>query len=347
MICVDCGKEVEAVIHGSCAACFAKTTELMQVPEVVKLEICASCGARHVGAHWMDQEPDAPEEWVREEAVHEAIRIHEQVQGPLLELEETQKDERTFHVSVSMTGHVEEVPVAAAGRLQLRRTKGVCDRCSRIAGGYYAAIIQLRATERDVSAKELAKAHQLVAGDLTRQLDQGNRFAFLAKGGPIHGGWDYYIGDIDAARNVSRMLKDRLGAQVTETAKLVGRKEGEDVYRVTFLVRIHLFSSGDFALHKGRPIAVTAVHSRKVAALDLESHLRTRIAPDALHRLGGEEMIEEAVLVSRGPDGAQVMDPQTYKTVDLLVPDDWVEEPEVAVIRHEERLYWVPRPNKS
>ena len=167
MICVDCGKESEGLIQGSCAACFADRTPLMHVPEMVHLELCANCQARHVGAHWHDVEPDTPEEWLREEAVQEACGVHHEVDEVQLTVAERQLDERTFAFEVEMTGQVQDVPVTAQASCQLRRIRGVCDRCSRIAGGYYAAIIQLRATERDVTAPELERAHELIAAELT------------------------------------------------------------------------------------------------------------------------------------------------------------------------------------
>lgn len=343
MICVDCGAESEGLIQGSCAACFAQQTPLLHVPDVVQLELCANCQARHVGAHWHDVEPDTPEEWLRAQAVEEACGVHHEVESVEVAVAERQLDERTFAFEIQMTGHVQDVPVHAEAAAQLRRIRGVCDRCSRIAGGYYAAIIQLRATERDVTAHELDRAHELVATELNRALDAGNRFAFIAKGGPMHGGWDYYVGDIDAARNVSRILKERLSAQVSETAKLVGRREGEDVYRVTFLVRIRRFSPGDIAIKDHRPYAVMQVHPKSMQVLDLETHRRTRMHEDDAKRLGGLELREDAVLVSQDDAGVQVMDPKSYQTVTLLVPEALAPEADsVAVVRYEERLYWAP-----
>jgi len=351
MICVDCGADVEHLIGGSCPSCFTSKTPLLDVPEVIDLELCSHCGAKRVGSHWHDVPPDAPEEWVREEVVLQSLGVHAEVQNPMLSSVETPQDERHFVHEVTLRGRVEEAPVEAGGKTLLRRARGICDRCSRIAGGYYAAIIQLRATDRDVTAKELERAHRLVAEDLSRQLDGGNRFSFISKEGAMHGGWDYYIGDIDAARNVCRTLKGRLAATIHESAKLVGRREGEDVYRVTFLVRIRLFAPGDYARQGDRLFAVTAVHPKSLQVLDLETHQRTRAHESDLQRLGGAELVEEATLVTRDASGAQVVDPQTYRTVDVLVPDDWSADM-VPVIRFEERLFWVPvdleaAPNKS
>lgn len=343
MLCVECGSEVERLIGGSCPACFVSVTPLLTVPDVVQVELCAHCGARKVGAHWHDP-GEAPEDWVRDAAVRASVGVHDRVEDAVLRTDERQLDERTFAYDVHLRGTVDGVPLDESAKLQLRRTKAVCDRCSRMAGGYYAAIIQLRATGRDVREDELERAHRIVATDLERQLDAGNRFAFLSKDGPIHGGHDYYIGDIDGARNVARLLKDRLGASLHETAKLVGRREGEDVHRVTFLVRVHELSPGDIVEYEQRPYAVMAVHTAgKVAVLDLESHRRDRVNADRLKRLGGPELLTDAVRVSSDESGVQVLDPVSFRTETVLVPPGEPVGETVPVLRYEERLLWAPR----
>ncbi len=342
MMCVECGAEHPALIDGACAACFAAKQPLLVVPEVVQVELCAHCGARHVGAHWHDVPPEDPEIWILEESVREQLQVHQEVVVDGVDIELQEKDNKTFAMSVAIHGAVQDVPIEATGSGLLRRTRGVCNRCSRVAGGAYAAIIQLRASERDMTDAELRIGHKVVQQELDRQLEGGNRFAYLAKSGALHGGFDYYIGDIEAARNVSRRLKARLGGSITETAKLVGRKEGEDVHRVTFLMRLDPVSPGDVVIHDKRPYAVLAVHQKALQVLELERHIKSRIPMDHLRRLGGPELVQAAIVVSRGADGVMVLDPDTQRTTTLLVPEDVRVEETLAVVRIEQRLFWVP-----
>lgn len=342
MMCVECGTEVPEVIDGSCASCFSQKNELLVAPEVTQVEICAHCRARHVGAHWYDVPPEDPEEWILEESMREALMVHQEVDVHDLQIKLLEKDNKTFAVHVELDGQVQDVPIHAEADCLLRRSRGVCDRCSRVAGGAYAAIIQLRATERDMTDAELAVGHRIVAQDLDRQLESGNRFAYLAKSGAMHGGFDYYIGDIEAARNVSRRLKTRMGGTIQESAKLVGRREGEDVYRVTFLMRLHLFSAGDIVMRDHEPFAVLQVHQKDLAVLHLERQRRDRMPTSHLRRLGGIELRQEAVVVSRGPDGVMVLDPDNHRTTTILVPEDVEVGETLPVVRIEERLFWVP-----
>jgi len=348
IVCVECGAEVPGVVHGACVACFTTKHPLVLLPDAVDVELCAHCDARHVGAHWVDAEEGAPLAWLREDAVRAAVQLHPEVEDAVLEVREAAEDEKHFRTTVRMAGRVQGVPVEAEAATTVRVRRGVCDRCSRLHGGFYASIIQLRATDRDVTDGERHRAERILDEELRRQMASGNRFAFLAKDEAMHGGHDYYLGDIDAGRNAARVMKDRLGASMSESAKLVGRREGEDVHRVTFLVRIRLFATGDFAETDGKVVQVLNIDRGNAIVLDLERHRRTRVPEGTLKRIGGPEALQEAVLVAAGPGEIQVLDPVSLKTRDLLRPEGFSTAGEtVTVLRHEGRLFLAPESSPS
>ncbi|MCA1819890.1 MAG: 60S ribosomal export protein NMD3 [Thermoplasmatota archaeon] len=340
--CVECGSQVERLIGGLCPTCFVAKEPLLDVPTVLDVELCAHCDARHVGAHWFDPEEADDLAEIREGAVRGVIKVHPRVADAHVETEERAQDERTFRATVTLAGNVDGAPVAGTASVLVRLRRAVCDRCSRMFGGYYAAVLQLRASERDVTKAETARVHKLIGAELDRMRATGNRDAFLTKSGPVPGGFDYYLGDIDAGRIIGRVVAARLGATVVETAKLVGRKEGEDIYRVTFLVRINLFANGDFARlgDEERLVQVLQLDRGRAMVLDLATHKRDKVDADRLRRLGGPELVQDAVLVSQDAGNIQVLDPVSLATVDLPRPEGFaVEGDTVPVFRHEERLF--------
>lgn len=344
MMCVECGTEVPRLIGGCCPPCFVAKEPLLRVPQVLDVELCAHCDARHVGNHWFDPEAGVGLDAIRGQAVDAAVTVHEQVRGALVDDQETVQDERNFLHTLRLTGDVDGTPVADDAKVLVRMKRGVCDRCSRMFGGYYAAIIQLRATNRDLTQREIDWAHRLVGEELDRQRATGNREAFLTKSGPVPLGFDYYLGDIEGTRGIARVVGDRLRATVVETAKLSGRKEGEDIYRVTFLVRIRLYSVGDFArLGDEGLVQVLSIDRGNALVIDIATHRRDKVDEADLRRLGGPEILREAVLVSQDDKSLQVLDPVTLRTVDLPRPEGFVPEGgTVWVLRHEEALYLPP-----
>ncbi|MEK6976111.1 MAG: 60S ribosomal export protein NMD3 [Candidatus Thermoplasmatota archaeon] len=337
--CVECGKQVPALIGGSCPECFIGKTPLLEAPPVLDVELCAHCDARHVGAHWIDPDEGVGLDWVREEAARSVIRAHGRVEGPVIAITETAQDTKHFTHHIRLDGSVEGAQVGFEQDMLVRMKRSVCDRCSRMFGGYYAAIIQLRASDRDVTDLEIQRAHRLVGDELDRQRASGNRESFLTKSGPVPGGFDYYLGDIEGCRTVARVVAEKLGAVVEEHAKLSGRTEGEDVYRVTFRVRIRLFAPGDFALLGDKLVQFQTGTRGRALVVRLDDRRTDKVAEEDLKRLGGAEILQEAVLVSQDAKHLQVLDPVSYKTVDIPRPPGFdAPGPNVWVLRYEERL---------
>lgn len=342
MMCVECGRDVPGLIGGSCPDCFVKKTALVTAPQVLDVELCSHCDARHVGAHWIDPAEGVPLEWIRQDAVRGAVQVHEQVRDAEVELKEKAQDEKHFVTRVTLRGRVEGTDVATGTDVLVRMRRSNCDRCSRMFGGFYAAIIQLRATQRDVTEHEIQTAHRLIGAELDRLRATGNREAFLTKSGEVPGGFDYYLGDIEGTRAIARVLAERLGATVQEHAKLSGRKEGNDIYRVTFLTRIRLFAGGDFGLlGEDQPVQFQSLDRGKAIVVDLATHKRTRVDEADLHRLGGPEILHEALVISHDAHNLQLLDPVSLRTVDVGRPEGFEAGPSVKVLRHEERLYIV------
>jgi NMD protein affecting ribosome stability and mRNA decay len=50
-------------------------------------------------------------------------------------------------------------------------------------------------------------------------------------------GYDVFFTETLAARSVARVAKQKFRATIKESATLFGRKNGQDIYRVTFCLR--------------------------------------------------------------------------------------------------------------
>ena len=61
---------------------------------------------------------------------------------------------------------------------------------------------------------------------------------------------------------------------------------------------------------------------------------------DKLSVLGGEELLKKAVVVSETEDELKILDPESYKTVTVLRPEDLsIEEGEIKIIKVDGKLY--------
>ncbi|MCI4348530.1 MAG: 60S ribosomal export protein NMD3, partial [Thermoplasmata archaeon] len=221
---------------GVCADCEAARRTLVSVRPHATVVLCPQCGAREVGKHWeragasamLGSEDLLPFLVPDEEAAIRRVEWEETGANPLL---------KTLHgdVQVRFRGLERIVPVDLTIRLVHRS----CPDCSRRSGHYYTALVQLRGPEEGSrrSAHELRERLREI-WDATMpgaRADWRGHHSWTEKRPE---GWDHFFTETLAAKNVARLFKDRFGAEVKESASLYGRKDGRDLYRVTFAVRL-------------------------------------------------------------------------------------------------------------
>jgi len=205
--------------------------------------------------------------------------------------------------------------------IDVRVERTTCDRCRKISGGYYESKVQIRADHRTPDKAELQCALKIV----TRTIDhsqKADRLAFIAKTIQLREGLDLYVGTVKAAKRIVRALVRNMGGNFSDSAKLVGRRDGKDIYRVTFVVRLPEFPAGAIILAKQHIYEICSATSTK-NAVDLETGQRTALKAEDLRDaklLGARSDAKRTVLVSIDADEAHLLDPDTYVTLVIKMP---------------------------
>lgn len=201
--------------------------------------------------------------------------------------------------------------------LRIKFVRRTCKRCSRISGGYYESIVQVRADGRTPSDDELISVETIAYS----ALGNGPR-DFISKVEQKKEGIDLYVGSIEGGRKISKSIVKTLGGKISESKKLYGRKDGREVYRVTFLVRLPKFLRGDVIELDGKVVLVERVE-RGVTGLDLDTGSRVFLNEEDVRRaslVSNRERAENTVLMSVSGDEIQILDPKSYETVTLKKP---------------------------
>jgi nonsense-mediated mRNA decay protein 3 len=234
--CVVCGAVGRELVDGVCAPCSADRTALVTVPERGVVVICPHCGARKAGAHWersgasmlLTAEDLAPFLRVSPEAGVRNVHWEEvSATGTVREFE--------GNVRVRFRGIEREVPLT----FSVKTEHQTCTECSRKSGRYYTAVVQLRGGLERMSNEKPPALRDRLEGVWNLVLAEARpdwrRAVSWSEGLPE--GWDIFFTDTLAARAVVRIAKQRFGATLKESATLFGRKDGRDIYRVTFCLR--------------------------------------------------------------------------------------------------------------
>jgi len=233
--CVVCGATDRPLVDGVCAECAADRTKLLSAPKRAEVTICPHCGARQVGAHW---ERSGASPLLTSEDLTPLLEVPEEVGVRRVRWEETEVTDtvREFvgRARVRFRGIERDVEVP----LSVRTVHRTCPDCSRKSGRYYTAILQLRGPVDGPAEKADRRRARLDEEwtHLVREMRPDWRKAVSFRE-ELPEGWDCYLTDTPAARAVAKLAKQRFGASVKESSSLVGRKNGQDLYRVTFCLR--------------------------------------------------------------------------------------------------------------
>lgn len=339
MFCVECGSE-GPLYEGLCESCFLHKNQFTLVPKTVDLLRCNHCLEFLIGGSWHRYTS-------LEEALADAIpiqvRIGAEVTG--IQINITPQDMRNYGVELEITVRVYDLEKKERHRTLVRLKSTSCPRCSRIKGSYFESIIQVRSRNRHLDRDEMDE----LMGHIERRVESAaeqSREMFISKVEELHGGFDVYLSSNSLGRAIARELAAMHGAEFKESSSLVGKKEGKDVYRMTFLVRLPTYRLGDIVSFQQSLYRIEAISRTATRLQELRTHERITISNADLENVrvkGSEKDLMDAVVVSETEEELQLLHPVSYVVIEVKKPDGFkVNGETVKVFSHEGDLYLVP-----
>ena len=310
-VCPSCGQPSVGV----CPQCSAKGHVLVTIPRYLDLRVCPTCRDCFLDSKW--EQIEIIDAVTR--TVENALNINTAKSAIYVDVREQDKNLIKTYIIVERSAggkiFIDEF------ELDLRIKRETCDRCSRIAGGYYEGVVQIRADGRVPEEHELVTAADIAHRVLERERNS-DRMAFLSRVERKKEGLNIYVGTTRAAKKMSRSITEVLGGSFRESPKLVGKRDGKNVYRVSFSLRLPRLTSGSIVSHNGHVFECHLVR-KKVIATDLQTgekqSLNVRdLAPAEL--LGSRAEARESVIVSVTDDEVQLLDPDTSATISMSRP---------------------------
>ncbi|MCI0503449.1 60S ribosomal export protein NMD3 [Candidatus Micrarchaeota archaeon] len=203
LVCPKCGRTEEEVEFID-AFCKDDYPVRLKLPDRMELEQCTRCARVRLQGEWMQFSDKKIAKY-----------IISKCKGDYDSAGYDMERQAAVFVMSGSGAKVERI-------IPLDLKKTICQQCSRMSGGYYQAIIQLRGDPLRV----LGKGTMLI-----KRLE--NR-TFISKSEEKDGGLDIYVGNSKAVVEVVTTL----GLKTFITKKLVGRDQGKRLYRTTFLIRL-------------------------------------------------------------------------------------------------------------
>ncbi|AIU69919.1 Nonsense-mediated mRNA decay NMD3 like protein [Thermococcus eurythermalis] len=366
--CYRCGiseSEGGPLIDGLCQVCYRKENPVLLIEDEINTELCQNCGSYKKRGVWVDPKSYELEELIfevaenalletLEDSLSDKIREYEVV--PPEELDEIEDlpvgraavsfEPVDFHIEYFPAIIVYEVRVKAKThelqrelhderkRVTVYVRQTVCPRCQKFLGGYFEAILQVRAEDRPLTEEERKAIGKLVEQKVD-EIMRRDRMGFIQDTIEKEEGLDFYMGSTSSARKIAQAIKERFGGTISEAYELVGidRQTSKEVYRTSVSVRIPKFRRGDIvADRKGNVYEVERVDGKGLTLRNLENweseHFDWKTAKrEAIDTVEHED--SEAMVTSMSPREVQLMDMESYETYELNRPPFEVKEGEV------------------
>ncbi len=329
MFCVECGKEGK-LYNNLCEECFRKKTRLATLPEIINVSKCIHCNSLFI-KKWFKSSH------IIRDAISSAIKYHADAEDYHIEIKLLSQDEGNADVSVKVSAVILGLSFRDEYKVKIKIKNAVCSKCSKKFGKYHEAIVQVRATDRALNDAEV-KAVINIAEKTVEAYD-----TFVSDYEKMHSGIDLYIGSMNAGRMIAKSITGKYCAKHSESPKLVGRKKGEDVYRVTFAVRLPKYKTDDFVYINGKVLMIKRILKSGMVGIDLENRAKISFRRNELENAKPvPEVVKDAVVVSESEKEMQILDPENYRTVTLKKPKKFKAKETVKIIKYKNDIFLLP-----
>ena len=343
LFCPKCGKDTDVFYDNVCMECFTGNRTLIECPDVLYSKICPTCGSLFKKGRWFSRED---EEKTIQECVSDSLKLDSDAQDLKLILTPRQLDYSRYRVHIDASARIKGAPMESALDTEMRVSWETCDICSRISGGYFEGIVQIRADKRLPTSEELKKCIEIAQDVARRSREKGDRLAFITQTLDLDEGIDFYVGVMKLGKQICKAIIDVFGGKFLESPKLVGQKNGVDLYRITFALRLPEFVKGDI-ISVGDKVIEVQSSGKHVSGIDLETGKRFMENFNDLmdvKKLSRRQDAVPALLVADEGRSILVMDPDNYESITIKRPEFLSTRPgnEVNIVKTVKGIFVVP-----
>ena len=232
--CVKCGTE-KNLVNELCLNCFKEENSLLKNLKEIKILICDNCkkymnknswrepfsndhikNIKKIVSHLLEEKIVAnPKAKLKE--VNADVNVHESAKftnGSLLNVE----------AELNIVGVIGDIEMEESYNIPLKVRFSTCNICKKKGRNYYEAKLQIRPKNEKVLkfVKNYCKTKNL----------------FISKVIEEKYGYDIYLSEQKEARNLGNLLKRKFNGEVTESKKIFGKRDGQDIFRATIAFRL-------------------------------------------------------------------------------------------------------------
>ncbi|MCS7107819.1 MAG: 60S ribosomal export protein NMD3 [Sulfolobales archaeon] len=264
--CIRCGvEEPELIVDGFCIKCLVDLGKVVKPPNSVKVTVCPTCSSIKTGSKWL-LNTDLKEH-LRDVVLGDCV-LHNDFKLSSLNI-----DLGGSKALVSFKGYLRGVEVVKDYILDLTINKALCPQCSRVKGGYYEAVIQIRTYLNTFNKSLMDK----LVNTLLKSPNISNNISEIEF---VKEGLDVKVLSIGIARKLASDIVSTYGGTSSESWKVVGKSSsGKKVSKLTISLRILGLTPGEYVVFKDRLAVVEDIAGThvKIKFLDVDHVVRLNV----------------------------------------------------------------------
>jgi nonsense-mediated mRNA decay protein 3 len=228
--CPKCGATNKTFVENFCIDCYLHDHTLVDIPAKIELPYCAHCKKVFLKGKWTE-----PSEAHLELFLKSKVKIKDLYQTAISA--SFVFDEMKALATLTVSGVLNESVIDIVKAIELQFKKNTCDACSRVSGGYFEAILQIRLQEnarKDALDDAFKEVSTLLI--LQEKKEPLSRIVNLERSKQ---GIDVYIGSKHAAKVIAEKIAARHNSKTVTSYTLHGLdRTGNEVHRFTYCVRV-------------------------------------------------------------------------------------------------------------
>jgi len=309
--CPNCGRPSDS--QGLCDHCRVEKTRWISCDAKVQCIHCPGCGALKQGNTWTDT--DRERSLLAPEIARSAVHLHPDVGKVQVHTKITDLSVNRSRAILDIQGILYGEKVRATCETEVAWQREQCDRCNRISGSYYEGVVQVRAQDRLPSPYEIEMA-ATIAADVERSLQTGGeRLSFISDTTATRDGLDIIVGSQHIGLLISQKITAELGGRYTTHPKLVGEKNGRQLFRITYSVRLPRFQRRDVIRFRRRYGEIVQVDPHAMRVFDFKEGAVKTIREDEIEKIvGNARNAQEALVAYSSKNTLGVIDPSSFTT---------------------------------
>lgn len=313
-ICPKCGGPSK---DGSlCGKCLSGEVPWFVCEPRVVITRCGGCGSLKTSAGWGDTTSE--KEDLEEDAAISAVKLHKDVKKPNISVKLDHLSLNRTYADLEITGTLYGENLEGYCSLEVVWQNESCDRCNRQHGNYYEGVVQIRAEDRKATLQEQEESQRIAVSVETEMQNEGERLSFICRFDEGREGLDIVVGSQAIGERISREVTRRLGGRFSMHPTLVGEKNGQKLYRITYAVRLPRLQRGDVIAVRNTYGEVLHTEGKTLTYLDLKTGIPRTIPESVPSRYVAN--VREAALFSviyQDTGIIGIMDPVTGKSEEI------------------------------